>query len=1276
MRIGMKKIIQVLSERGKISLMLLFLFPILCNAQGTYTSQAGIFDDGSGTSLYPNNFSAQYLIIPTGASKVQVSFTSFDTEDGYDFVRIYDGNSTESPLLGSFSGSSLPPTFTSTGSAILIVFTTDGSLQKDGWSIQYSTSSSSASYSSASLKGVAKPTVGKNYIHSITPLTPNGDAGEATEVVSYYDGLGRLQQSISVNANPLGGDIVQPVEYDGYGRESKKYLPYATGPGVVGAFQNNAIDAAYSTTCDHYKFYNLQSNSVVHDPYPYAVTLFDDSPLNRVVEQGAPGLEWQPGEGHTQKIAYGTNGANSVRLFKIDDAGNLAASGFFLPGELFKVVSYNENWTAGLLNSVEEYKDKQGQVILKRSFVKNSDGAISEVDTYYVYDIYGLLRYVLPPKYISSLVASNVSQGNESATIVKTSSTLSSTSSSRYIVESGATLTLGPGFVGLPGFSAAQGGDSESLGALAYCYAYDAKKRMIYKKLPGVEPVYMVYDSWDRLVASQDGELRKKGKWLFTRYDQYNRPVVTGLITFTSSAISAEVLQDAIYSLYSGTIPRSRSEEASESPITLYYTEKSFPTSADGAIEYLTAIYYDSYGNWHLPFSADDEISGYDDGFGGGYCRSVFGLVTGSAVRVLGENTFLFSTSYFDRLGRIVQQVRQLYAGGTERVCSKYEYPDFGNRLVQERTVQVVCGTTQSIDRFFTYDQQGRPLKVEQQIAGDGSGRIALAENSYNELGQLKAKHLAGGLQKVDYSYNIRGWLSGINRPMAPGDDLFAEQLLYNEEVSGVNDGMAQHNGNISGVVWFSGSTQGYGYTYDALDRLTAADYRIFAGGWNNSSAYEERGILYDLNGNIRELKRTNGSGVATSLAYAYSGNQLARVDGMGLGQSYQYDRNGNAITDGRNGFTLEYNELNLPSSVTKSDKLRYVYTAAGEKVRVDYNGTTQSYYCGNFIYKGDRSLDYVVNPEGLTRKTSSGYVCYFYLKDHLGNVRATFSRGAGGLAVADQKTDYYPFGLAYSYNATDKNRYLYNGKELQDQAIGGTPFGWYDYGARFYDPELGRWHSLDPSADKEEQESESPYGYVANNPITRVDPDGRIWDTVLDVAFTLYDAGEAAYQYATTGKVSATTKAALGADALAIVIPGVTGAGIGVRMAAHADDAVRAVKAVDKVAEGSKGVERLRETAKTGQEAHRQIQKELRSKGAKTEVNVKLENGKTVRKDAVMPDGKKVIIKPNTPSGQRSAAKREKLMKENGHKTETILYDPKDPKYQPGSSTYIGPKK
>jgi len=66
------------------------------------------------------------------------------------------------------------------------------------------------------------------------------------------------------------------------------------------------------------------------------------------------------------------------------------------------------------------------------------------------------------------------------------------------------------------------------------------------------------------------------------------------------------------------------------------------------------------------------------------------------------------------------------------------------------------------------------------------------------------------------------------------------------------------------------------------------------------------------------------------------------------------------------------------------------------------------------------------------------------------------------------------------------QNRYLYNGKELQDQAIGGTPFGWYDYGARFYDPELGRLHVQDPIV-----QFANPYIGIVNNPVNFIDPDG-----------------------------------------------------------------------------------------------------------------------------------------------------------------------------------------
>jgi RHS repeat-associated protein len=142
-----------------------------------------------------------------------------------------------------------------------------------------------------------------------------------------------------------------------------------------------------------------------------------------------------------------------------------------------------------------------------------------------------------------------------------------------------------------------------------------------------------------------------------------------------------------------------------------------------------------------------------------------------------------------------------------------------------------------------------------------------------------------------------------------------------------------------------------------------------------------------------------------------------------------------------------------------------------------------------------DAYLDYFnayLHPEGIVVNSSGSFEYNYYLNDHLGNTRITFTpNGTNG--EVKQVASYYPFGMRHTPATADVtyNRYLYNGKEQQSKNFGpGAMFDWYDYGARFYDPTLGRWHVIDPWA--ESYYSISPYVYGLNNPIRFIDPNGK----------------------------------------------------------------------------------------------------------------------------------------------------------------------------------------
>ena len=264
----------------------------------------------------------------------------------------------------------------------------------------------------------------------------------------------------------------------------------------------------------------------------------------------------------------------------------------------------------------------------------------------------------------------------------------------------------------------------------------------------------------------------------------------------------------------------------------------------------------------------------------------------------------------------------------------------------------------------------------------------------------------------------------------------------------------------------------------------------------------------------------------------------------------YTYDQNGNMTKDlNKNISSISYNLLNLPTNITYSNgkSATYIYDANGKKLRTSYKASASATavptdYCGNMIYENGVLKQILVDGGYMTVTGTPFY--FYYLQDHLGSNRVVVSPAG----TATQVNHYYPFGGLFGESTGNTvQRFRYNGKEF-DRTHG---IDWYDYGARHMSPDVGRFTTIDPLAEKDY--ATTPYAYCSNNPLVRVDEDGRIWDTILDVGFLIYDVAEAYSQYAQQNSVNASTKAAIFADAAAILIPGVTGAGLAVRSGSKA---------------------------------------------------------------------------------------------------------------------------
>jgi hypothetical protein len=114
-----------------------------CNAStSTLTAQTNTFSDGSGADKYSNNANCSWLIQPTNATSITLSFSAFDTELNYDGVIVFDGANNSAPILGKFTGTSIPSPVTSTGGSMYVSFLSDEAERSNGWSANYTSTNS------------------------------------------------------------------------------------------------------------------------------------------------------------------------------------------------------------------------------------------------------------------------------------------------------------------------------------------------------------------------------------------------------------------------------------------------------------------------------------------------------------------------------------------------------------------------------------------------------------------------------------------------------------------------------------------------------------------------------------------------------------------------------------------------------------------------------------------------------------------------------------------------------------------------------------------------------------------------------------------------------------------------------------------------------------------------------------------------------------------------------------------------------------------------------
>ena len=963
------------------------------------------------------------------------------------------------------------------------------------------------------------PTDTKNYIYTKDCL--DADCIKKAETIQYFDGLGRPKQVVGVKASPSQKDVVSHIEYDPDGRVSKSYLPIPQNGTQNGAIYENPLNNAINP-----EIYGAEKI--------YSEQIIENAPLARVKKSYNVGNAWSD-----KPITYNYNtntSATEVKKYGITTTWveNRTDSQLSFPGVYYPVNSLMKtSVTDEDNNTTTEYKNGKGQTVL----IRKNNGT-QNVDTYYIYNEYNQLAFVIPP------LASTL------ATI-----------------------------------------DETKRNSLCYQYRYDEFGRLVEKKIPGKGWEYMVYDAADRLVLVQDSNSHTTNKWLITKYDQFGRVAYTGfLIGGSRTSMQSQAGTHII-------VETRNSNGFTKNGMQIYYSNNYF-FEMDAVV---SVNYYDTYPPLPPNVAIPTSILGQTVLTQNTQTSNIStkNLPTASYVKNIENDNWTKNYIWYDEKTRAIGTHSVNHLGGYTKTESLLDF----SGAIQKNNIYHLRKSGEvgvTIKERFVYDPQYRLVQHYHQV--DNKQEQLLAQNEYNELSQLKTKKVGeystftGGefIQTIDYAYNIRGWMTDINKNQMSladlGGKLFSYKIKYTQKEGIENPSLTQfpgknvkakYNGNIAEVDWRAIEALGvnpsltpkrYGYAYDSLNRLAAAYYQ------NPNNPYSKENtesIGYDLNGNISTLYRTavmeagtNTATVIDNLSYIYNGNKATKITDLsnnfagyeGGGWPIDYDANGNMTRMPDKGiFSIGYNYLNLPNSMDidrngiENLHIGTLYRADGTKLKKE-STTTISGFSGSTVTKrttdyldgfqylmtenlstggpggGDVGLleasslsgrameeqaftpqllepvDPTLNPPlgGLTVDlktqdlqffpTAEGFYDYakdqyiYQYKDHLGNTRVSYGRNSAGVLEITDANDYYAFGMSHLktgnayFGQGSYKSYKYNGKELQETGI-------YAMDWRNYMPDVARFSGIDVLS--ESYQDFSPYHFAMNNPVLYSDPTG-----------------------------------------------------------------------------------------------------------------------------------------------------------------------------------------